>query len=218
MQTFFSNAKKWFLPFVLGAVGVAYSIYRFDATSYWDGAIGNWIATFLGIVVGVPVALHLEHQRSTKAEAMLKSVEVSAKNRVIKLLLEELNFVTEQMSVRRKKNDSILIMPLRKTTWDALRESGNLKQVSDTEVISVLSTAFYWINLLNEIEQSTFKAIFRGNVIFSNNETASQRLSRIAQDLYDDVDSAVSQAISVLEASLSPRFSQHRNEILANGN
>ena len=58
----------WVGLFALALVAILYSFYRKDAQSYWDGAIGNWLATLLGIISGVPLALSIERKRIFREE------------------------------------------------------------------------------------------------------------------------------------------------------
>ena len=83
----------WAAPGVLLAIALAYSFYRRSELGFWDGAVGNWLATLLGIVTGVPVALAMERRR---AEVQRVSEERSSqliKGNVLRLLMDELGDV-----------------------------------------------------------------------------------------------------------------------------
>lgn len=60
---------RWALPAALVMFAIVYSYQRRFETTYWDGAVGNWLATLLGIVTGVPVALYLERNRAKSERA-----------------------------------------------------------------------------------------------------------------------------------------------------
>ena len=63
---FIKQALRW-MVFLVPTIGAfVYSFTQLDNPHYWEGAVGNWLATLLGIVVGVPVALHLERSRTSK--------------------------------------------------------------------------------------------------------------------------------------------------------
>ena len=56
----FLRQKYYLLPFlILFLVPVIYSLFRIGSQNYWDGALGNWLATMLGVIGGIPIALEI---------------------------------------------------------------------------------------------------------------------------------------------------------------
>jgi len=61
--------SSWLVAVLPAGFALIYSIYRFTNIGYWDGAAGNLVATILGIVSGVPIALWMERQRENRTKA-----------------------------------------------------------------------------------------------------------------------------------------------------
>ena len=59
----------WYVFAAFALAAIVYSLFiTTDSQGYWDGAIGNWLATLLGIIAGVPIALAIERQRISREE------------------------------------------------------------------------------------------------------------------------------------------------------
>jgi hypothetical protein len=66
---------------VLAVPALGYTLFRSNQFQYWDGAVGNLVATLLGIIAGVPVALHLERRRAANEAKEKRREEIRIKKR-----------------------------------------------------------------------------------------------------------------------------------------
>jgi hypothetical protein len=90
MRVILSHVPRWWPLAVLAVPALGYTLFRSDQLQYWDGAVGNLVATLLGIIAGVPVALHLERRRAANDAEEKRSEEIRIKREILTLLREEL--------------------------------------------------------------------------------------------------------------------------------
>lgn len=200
----------WSALFVLGILAIGYSIYRGEEIQYWDGAVGNWLATLLGIVTGVPVALYLERRRSA-AEVSAKTQEVERLRReTLALLLAELSDAQRRVVARLGLEDSIPIEPMKLSIWNAMRDSGKLAHISDPTLLSYIADAYRFINILNDREKQAMKVIYGVNVTFPDGENAGQKLIKETSKFHRPLLSQVTQAIEAISIALNNESSHAR--------
>lgn len=192
----------WAAPGVLLAIALAYSFYRRSELGFWDGAVGNWLATLLGIVTGVPVALAMERRR---AEVQRVSEERSSqliKGNVLRLLMDELGDVRAKIVERRKSIENIPIEPLHSSAWDAMRAAGNLRLIAEPPLIGPISEAYRLIHLISETEHLLLRIIYGVNVNFPDGENAAQKVLRNVQAFHTPALLAINRALTVVEQEL----------------
>ena len=190
---------RWFLPIVLGIVAISYSFYRRAELSYWDGAIGNGVATLLGIVIGVPVALHLERRRAEGDQRLRRDEERRLRNDVVVLLQQELSEAKHNIADRGAMTESLPIEPLKMSSWEAMKATGNLRHISEPALISAVSDAYRLLQCLAEAERSVLAAIHGINVQFSDGEFATVKLMRNAKSFHVPTISSVDRALKQLK-------------------
>ncbi|MFM9913878.1 MAG: hypothetical protein ACKVN9_10130 [Methylophilaceae bacterium] len=184
MRITLSSVLRWTLPISLAAMAVAYSIYRRGDIQYWDGAVGNWLATLLGIVAGVPVALFLDRRRAA-SEISGKEQEVQRVRRdMLTLLQAELGDAATRLAARVELKDSIPIDPMKMSIWDAMRDSGNLTHISEPELISAIADAYRTIAVISDREKHIMQVSYGATVRFPDGETAGMKLLRETAEFY----------------------------------
>ena len=195
---------RWTLPVTLGLCAIGYSAYRARELQYWDGAVGNWLATLLGIIVGVPVALHLERQRAARAAEMEALTEGNVRKSVLNVLRTELREVLRQLSLRVNMTDSVPIEPLRDSSWEALRAAGSLRYLTQPTLIESISGAYRWIAILNELEASVRRAVYGINVQFPDGQNAAMKLMAHSKESHSALSQAVFSALAAIEVEAGP--------------
>jgi len=68
---------------------IIYSIF-FSGPNYYDGTIGNLLATVIGIVLGVPAAISIERWRDKMEQSQAKKDAETRRDKVVQLLIKEL--------------------------------------------------------------------------------------------------------------------------------
>jgi hypothetical protein len=193
---------RWSVPSALAIPAICYSVYRGSEIQYWDGAVGNWLATLLGIVTGVPVALYLERTRSA-AEVSAKAKEAERVRRdTLALLLGELTDAQQRVIARLPLKDSIPIDPMKLSIWNAMRDSGKLAHISDPTLLSCIADAYRFITILNDREKHTMTVIYGVNVTFPDGENAGQKLLRDTSSFHGPLLNQVTKAIEAITIAL----------------
>jgi hypothetical protein len=63
MRRLVSTAVVWLIVGALIAFPIVYSVHHWSSSSFRDGAVGSWLGTALGVIVGLPTGLALERLR-----------------------------------------------------------------------------------------------------------------------------------------------------------
>jgi hypothetical protein len=202
MRVTLSTALRWALPISLSAMAIAYSIYRRGETQYWDGAVGNWLATLLGIVTGVPVALFLERRR-VASETDGKQREVQRVRRdMLTLLHGELVDAATRLAPRVALKDAVPIDPMKTSIWDVMRDSGNLTHISEPELISAIADAYRIIAIISNRERHIMQVVHGATITFPNGETAGMKLLRETADFYPLAVQNIERALAAISKAL----------------
>ena len=194
---------RWVLPAALVVFAISYSYLRRLETTYWDGAVGNWLATLLGIVTGVPVALYLERNRAKAERAERLRADQLEKRDVLTLIHAELLDAQGKITLRIALGASVPVEPLKTSAWQVLAATGNLRHVAELPLLSSLSEAYRLVQVLAGIEQALHRTIYGINVQFPDGESAAAKIMRNAVSFHAPVLAAVGLAISVAESALA---------------
>lgn len=73
-------SRKWLWVLIIICIPVIYALFRITDAQFWDSAMGNLLATILGVIVGIPIALEInraqqESQRIKEEEQKHKENE-----------------------------------------------------------------------------------------------------------------------------------------------
>ena len=202
MRINLSSVLRWTLPVSLATIAVIYSIYRRGEIQYWDGAVGNWLATLLGIVTGVPVALLLERRR-VASEISGKTREAQRVRRdMLTLLQGELSDAATRLTTRIGLKESIPIDPMKMSIWDAMRDSGNLIHISEPSLISSIADAYRIITVISDRERHIMQVMYGVNGTFPDGETAGTKLLRETANFYIPAVQEIQRALTVISKAL----------------
>ncbi len=197
------SALRWALPIILAIMAFAYSIYRRGEIQYWDGAVGNWLATLLGIITGVPVALFLERRR-VASETNDKQQELHRVRRDMLILLQgELVDATTRLASRVALKDAVPIDPMKTSIWDVMRDSGNLAYISEPELISAIADAYRLISIISDRERHIIQTVHGVTVTFPNGETAGMKLLRETAGFYPPAVQSIERALAAISKPLN---------------
>ncbi len=137
----------------------------FFDTSFWQNFVSNALATFVGAVVGIPIALWLNRHQE-------KSSEKERKEKILRLLQEELTInlghLSEWNKTRHKERYANIIGPfLRDESWMGFSDGGELEWIKDPALLSELANAYSYIRLLQQLTERYFNLVhlsYQGNV------------------------------------------------------
>jgi hypothetical protein len=164
--------RRQILPVLTWAI-VVIAIIIFIGTPVWQAVplwfdtafrlnfLGNWTATMLGALVGIPIALALSKwQQSEQDRTQRERLEQDRAKRetfVLSSLREELRVnrdILQQMVEDQKVTPTTAsIVGLRDVTWRVLSETGELKWVDDMFALLCISEVYYYIDTLIFLEK-----------------------------------------------------------------
>jgi hypothetical protein len=209
MRIILSQIRRWGLLAVLAVSALGYTFIRTtdptDQFQYWDGLVGNLVATLLGIIAGVPVALHLERRRTAHEAEEKKREEIRIKKEMLSLLREELLDNSDRLKKRVAMKRSIPIEPLKMSSWVALRESGDLKYISEPNLISSIANFYRFLAIIHDREEHFMQCRFGvGNLVsFKDGETAPQKLLSMIFEFHSPALESFQVALAAIEKALS---------------
>lgn len=119
--------------------------------------IGALLATLIGVIAGLPLALWIaRHQQKAEESARVKEA-ISRKGFVLNVLRHELDEDLKALLGR----DQALHEPgpynfgpeLRTSTWEALSAGGELAWIDDPELLDSFARTYHWITVQCDLER-----------------------------------------------------------------
>ena len=210
MKTRWFTTVLWIVSSALAVLAIAYSFHRRGETQYWDGAIGNWLATLLGIISGVPVALFLERRRAKSELEEQRKRARRIRLDVLTLIRTELSDNAARLQVRSAMSDSVPLEPLKTSSWDAMRASGNLSHISEPALLGPISDAYRLLFVLADLEHHFKQVAYGVNVQFPDGDSAGTKLFRGLQGIQGPVFQALHSALLLVTSEMREPDSSKR--------
>ena len=177
---------------------IGYSVFRTDSPGYWDGAIGNWLATLLGIIAGVPIALAIERQRISREEQERATEHRERATKVSFLIRDELVYNSDRLADRLVRT-SLPLHGFKNNLWQALSDSGEIRWIDNPPILNKITSAYYCIGVVSAIEDKCYQAMRGLNPRYEDGTLASQRLFEDARSLDAELGVNISAAIGAIE-------------------
>jgi hypothetical protein len=149
----------WYL-WLSGAVVVGYSLVAtfLWGHTYWDGAIGNFAATLLGIVIGLPVAFRLERWQQ-KEEDQKQADDKKKRAKVVAALIRE--ELKENLTVlhARAALDELIAVRYKYELWQALAASGELQMFDNPAQLKEVANAYHFIKISAALDSLAYEML-----------------------------------------------------------
>jgi hypothetical protein len=162
--------------------------------------LGNWAATMIGALVGIPISLilerwwqsereHIEQKRSAKAQAAREAFVLNA----IRDELQMNRDIIHQMLDEQEKRPTIVpTKGMKDVSWRALSDSGELKWIDDLRVLLSISEAYFHIGALIYLERQYVDISSRENLMLNpGQDIAVRRVHMIRPDALMRVKEAI---------------------------
>lgn len=189
----------WVIVVALIILAIVYSYDRRSSQAYWDGAIGNWLATLLGILVGVPIALWIERWRISREERE-RIYEHNERAKTIAFLIqEELAYNQQRISERIRDKSKLPLAPLKMNLWKAMSDSGEIRWIENPSMLDGIASAYYFIGIVTSLEDKLYQVLRGINVQYADGTYAAQHILSDARKFDADVQKSVVAAIAVLK-------------------
>ena len=157
MKIRFKNTlQSFFVPIIILIVAPV-AIYLLLGVQTWRDFLPNFLATMLGAIVGVPIAISINNQQETKREQVQKE-------KIIPILQEELLVNLGHLSGWQKSNSQKLEVVytsifLEDSAWSAFSDSGDLEFIKDVEILKKISHAYNTVRTVKELSERYMELI-----------------------------------------------------------
>lgn len=151
MKTRFEDTLQVYLiPAIVVVVALA-AVYLLLGVKIWENFLPNFLATMLGAIVGIPIAIGINNQQEAKREKLQKE-------RIIPILREELLVNLTQLSSWQKSNSQKLetvysSIFLEDSAWTAFSDSGELAFIKDLELLRKISHAYSTLRTVKQLSE-----------------------------------------------------------------
>jgi len=223
MKTF-GNSLLWIIVVALGVSPVAYFLLRITVLPisriaqlpqdqiFLDSAMGNWFATMVGLVAGVPIGLWInrkqqeEQERSQQREQAKHSKE--RKIKILNLTRSELIFnrdiLADLINTQGQQPGTIYVTGLKDVLWNTLSDGGELQWIDDLDLLNKLADAYYHVRALIFLEKLYFDPHFHSAVTRDGRNTyAGERVVQNVMNIRPGVLSAVENTINAIDTHLA---------------
>lgn len=161
--------RYWIILAVGVIVPLVYAFFRIPDQNFLDGFIGDWLATIIGLIIGIPIALELERWQ-TRSEANQRRIKI------LRNLKEELSYNLELISKSWPRKSAIhrgayLAGAFRVESWRALSDGGELQWINDLEILESISTSYYYIRQLSQLADRLWSSTIITSRTLSNQIT-----------------------------------------------
>lgn len=165
-----SRIPPW-LASVVTAIGfilfIALPIWQ--AALFWNSSdanfrpsfVGNWAATVLGIIGGIPVALALnrlwQHNQERVEKEKADRERDLRESFVLHAIRDELqmnrDIIYQMLDDQAKRPTIVATKGMKDVNWKALSDSGELKWIDDLTILLSISEAYFHIGVLIYLER-----------------------------------------------------------------
>ena len=199
----------WTAVAIIGIVPLVYFLSHVSDTQFLREAMGDWFATMLGAIIGIPIALALsrwqQREQEKHARLMREEEALERRTKVLRLIRQELLDNRERLTDPRMQGEdeqATFVRGLSNSSWRVMFDGGELKLIGDPELLAVISDAYHVIARILFLEDLLVEAHFLL-------EPAQNRVSRkeglitllIAVD--EDALQRVKEAVTRVEESIS---------------
>ena len=130
-------------------------IYMFAERTFWFDFLSNTMATIIGLVVGIPVAIFLSEYQERESE-------LERKSKILRLIEQELLVNQVQLSGWKKSGDmqkeALTLQAMLKTElWRAFSDGGELEWIKNPILLDSISEAYFSIKSIQTLSERYFE-------------------------------------------------------------
>jgi hypothetical protein len=156
----------------------------FFNVNFWQGFLGNLLATILGVAIGIPVAFWINRRVET-------TTEHEKKQKILEQLLPEIEFNRTRISTWKDQGETgwTLItvgLKLRDEVWEAFSDGGELAWIRDATLLANLADVY---GKIKRIKYLTDKYVDSDSRDTATNQIITGELRYALQEVQKDIDS-----------------------------
>ncbi|MBN2266891.1 MAG: hypothetical protein JW725_00930 [Candidatus Babeliaceae bacterium] len=151
MKLSFKDLLQVYLVPIIVVIAALIAVYLFLGSSTWQDFLPNFLATMLGAIVGIPIAISINNQQEAKKDRIQK-------DKIVPLLREELlvdfgHLASWQKSNFQKLETVYTGIFLEDSAWKAFSDSGELAFIKDPELLKKISHAYSSMSILKLLSE-----------------------------------------------------------------
>ncbi|MBE9141546.1 hypothetical protein IQ254_30890 [Nodosilinea sp. LEGE 07088] len=162
----------WIIFWVLFALAIILGGWKLlSFFPFMENYLSSVITTTIGVVIGIPVALTInDYQRKlqfTETSKQLENERLSKEILLLQYIKEELglnkSLLENAVEGQKSAKNYLTYLGMKSDFWISLLSSGDLKHISDTKVLNSVSSSYFFINRIKELE----KVYYHPNFFFA---------------------------------------------------
>lgn len=182
---------------------IVYVVWYPPSKEFWDSVASGLLSTAVALIAGIPVALWIDRAIKHREELKAKSEKRKRELELLKLIKEELDFTNSSHITRKGVTDSLPIQPLKSDLWAAITTAGKLNLISNHKLLNRITSAYYVINVVKNIEEQAYRASRSAAVSFPGGKTATLILIEDARKF----DTLLSESITKAQREIDDELS-----------
>lgn len=182
---------------------IVYVVWCPPGKEFWDSVVSGLLSTAIALIAGIPIALWIDRAIKHREEQKIKIEERKREKELLDLIKEELNFTNSSHEARKGVTDSLPFQPLKSDLWGAITTAGKLNLISNHKLLNRITSAYYVINVVRNIEEQAYRASRSATVSFSDGKTATQVLIEDARNFDTLLSDSISEALREIDEELS---------------
>jgi hypothetical protein len=180
--------------------------------AFRDGLMSNLLATTLGLIFGIPIALEISRlQQQTQDRNDRLARETEARHRKIKIL----SLIREELDINRQMLEHVLgkqeetltykiILGHKDEIWQALSDSSELKWIDDPDILRPISWAYYHIKGVKRLENEYSNPGFHYSISSTDGTTyAGERIVKQVIKIRPNTLTAICEALDTIDQQLA---------------
>lgn len=176
------------------------------SSDYIIALMSGWLATMMGVVVGLPVAIWLADrgaafERRERGEEQ-KRVAGEMRDRILHTVKRELS--SSMTDLEEMANGLLTRFHFNVGHWNALTSSGDLKWIGNLNVLDQLAEAYESLEVVNILADSWLRSLEAVESPLSSvgPRKSSEVVQRLAADAASDAMRSVAEALERVDAEI----------------
>ncbi|MDP1678283.1 MAG: hypothetical protein Q8L88_15605 [Bacteroidota bacterium] len=159
---------------------IVFSICYFNDIQFRQNLMAGLLSTLVGLVIGIPIALRLNHIQEKNDLTKKENEDIERKRRIIKIIQNELLFNNDRL-VERQPNEQnaeriVTTETLKDELWNSLSDGGELRYINDPELLDLISKAYYYIRIIKYLEDKYFESIHFPGLMVKQGSPPNERI------------------------------------------
>ncbi|WP_433172699.1 hypothetical protein [Actinoallomurus sp. CA-150999] len=206
---FLKDVRVWMLVGLIAGIAPAawygvYQIFKNEKTwltsSYMIQLMGGWLATVMGVVIGLPIAAWLADRASAAERRKQRQQEerLAADMRARTLTVVGRELASSLPGLQEMASGTLTRFHYNVGRWNALTSSGDLKWIRTLSVIDDLAEAYEALEVVNVLASSWLTSLGTHRIPGEGPHLARQ----LAVEAANDATAAIEKALQTVDAEL----------------